>query len=293
MKCEECLAVIDEYMEGELGDAGAARLSAHVAACATCGSRYERLLREQRMYAQYLLDVEATPALWMKLQAGIEEVKAERASSLRSRLRSRFASPFGAPRLSLALASVLAVIAVGVTVGVLRYIDSRETGRRGEISQKSESTSTPATSGGAYTTADGEHAKPEGGSTPADKRLLASARGGAKRGNLRSALTRTVSGANLRPEAPRDESSMDAVVRRVEGHYLAAIAALSRDFSRRRGQLDPGAVAQLEQALAELDRTIEETRLARREHPDDPVVVQYMMTAYARKVDALRQLAGS
>ena len=39
-----------------------------------------------------------------------------------------------------------------------------------------------------------------------------------------------------------------------------------------------------------LDRTIADTRKAVRQHPDDPVAVQYMLTAYAKKVDVLREM---
>ena len=55
--------------------------------------------------------------------------------------------------------------------------------------------------------------------------------------------------------------------------------------------MDPLTLAKLDQAIAAINRTIAGTRKAVREHPDDPVAVQYMLTAYARKVDVLREMA--
>ena len=80
-------------------------------------------------------------------------------------------------------------------------------------------------------------------------------------------------------------------MREAEQKYLAAISILSRDVNRRRSRLDPETVARFEQTLAAVDRTIAGTRRAVREHPDDPVAVQYMLTAYAKKIDVLREMA--
>jgi hypothetical protein len=82
----------------------------------------------------------------------------------------------------------------------------------------------------------------------------------------------------------------DELVREAEQKYLAAIGILARDAHRRRSQFDQAELAQFDQALAAVDRTIAGTRRAVREHPTDPVAVQYMLAAYAKKVDVLRQM---
>jgi phage gp29-like protein len=83
----------------------------------------------------------------------------------------------------------------------------------------------------------------------------------------------------------------ERLIREAERKYLAAIAALSRDVRRRRPQVDSETMARFERSLAVVDRAIAETRAAARRHPRDPEVVQYMMTAYAKKVDLLREVA--
>ena len=65
---------------------------------------------------------------------------------------------------------------------------------------------------------------------------------------------------------------------------------LSRDAGKRRYTTDPHQLIQFDQALATVDRTIAGTRRAVREHPTGPVAVQYMLAAYAKKVDVLRQM---
>lgn len=294
MRCEECLAAIDEYVEGELSEAAAARVSAHVAACAPCRGCYEGLLREHRVYTQYLLDVEATPALWAGLRSGIEEVKAASVSGPWGRLREWFAAPFSAPRLSPAVVAALALITIGITVSVVRYMNPREATRQDSISQKSISADIPAPSSASGSSANELHNDPGSRADSADNIRSDSGGSNIKRGNLTSdAVRRSQKSVNLKPEISRREPVTDEVVRRTERQYLDAIAVLSRDFDRRRIQLDSNVVTQLENALAKLDRTIVDTRRAVREHPRDPVIIQYMMTAYAKKVDVLRQLTSS
>jgi hypothetical protein len=81
------------------------------------------------------------------------------------------------------------------------------------------------------------------------------------------------------------------LVREAEQKYLAAISMLSRSAARKRSQMDPVTLEKLDQAIVAINRTIAGTRKAVREHPDDPIAVQYMLTAYARKVDVLREMA--
>jgi hypothetical protein len=82
----------------------------------------------------------------------------------------------------------------------------------------------------------------------------------------------------------------DRLVREAEQKYLAAIAMLSRNVERRRSYLDAATLARLDHALASIDRTIADTRKAVRRHPDDPLAAQYMLTAYAKKIDVLREM---
>jgi D-ribose pyranose/furanose isomerase RbsD len=90
-----------------------------------------------------------------------------------------------------------------------------------------------------------------------------------------------------------NQPTTEEVIEKAERQYEAAIAVLSSDIKRRRMQLSPNLISQLEQSLPEIDRTIHETRRAVREQPNDAVAVQYMTSAYSKKIELLRAVAGN
>ena len=243
-----------------------------------------------------------------------------RARRLRPHLQPEFwlaalrRSTFAAPRFSPTLTAALILIAVALTAGVMRYIDSRgratnqtarltprpEDGAAAPTSPSApsalpqavdkeqvakleseavESSGSPAVGGGE--TAVGRVESPDAGASETKgKRRSVSASGGESVRHL--APTRRALSPKLTP---------DMLVREAEQKYLAAIAILARDVRRNRSRLDASAAAQFEQTLATIDRTIIGTRRAVRQHPGDPVAVNYMLTAYAKKVEVLREMA--
>jgi hypothetical protein len=49
-------------------------------------------------------------------------------------------------------------------------------------------------------------------------------------------------------------------------------------------------LARFDASLAEIDRTIKETRQVVRQNPEDPIALQYLLAAYSKKVDVLREM---
>jgi hypothetical protein len=128
MKCEDCLALIEEYFDGELYGPAAERVSAHLAACAECADALEALSAEQAVYLSYERDLEVTPALWERVRAEVarlepaaETVPAPNARPAHGRLRAKAAAVIAALTLRPAYASSLALLVIGVTVGGLWY----------------------------------------------------------------------------------------------------------------------------------------------------------------------------
>jgi type VI protein secretion system component VasF len=97
---------------------------------------------------------------------------------------------------------------------------------------------------------------------------------------------------NSRPSTSGRTPTSDELVREAEQKYVEAIAMLSRDVTRRRSRLDAETAARFERTLAAVNRTIADTRRAVRQHPGDPLAAKYMLTAYAKKVDVLREIIG-
>ncbi len=128
MRCDECLAVIEDYTYGELDEQTADHVAAHTAACAACACACEALSREQAIYSLYERDIEVTPALWNIVRARINEEKIAPRPGPLSRLRESLIAAgaiFALPRLTPALAAVLALFVIGITAGVVKYRSQR------------------------------------------------------------------------------------------------------------------------------------------------------------------------
>jgi len=287
MNCEVCQPILEEYFDGELNTRHAAEVRAHLAGCRACAAILAELRQEQELFARYERNLEVTPALW----AGIEaRIKAEKATTLavpptpgwRDRLKGFFAMPHISP----AFAAALVVLAIGVTVAVMSYLQSHSTGNPSSIAKdsnqpgignKNEAAPTvPQT--GSKEPGHELAVQPNTEARPDEGRPIVKAPKPAPQKQL----------AVNKPQAPPDPMKL---VREAEQKYQAAIAILSQDVSRRRSQIDPAVLARFDSALADIDRTIQETRQIVRRNPDDPVALQYLLGAYAKKVDTLRAMS--
>jgi hypothetical protein len=277
MKCETCQPLIESYFDGELDEPESSCVAGHLVACATCARAYRRLEREQDFYLRHENDVEVSPAFWSNVLARTAQESAARSQwnflPLRARLTQLFGK-FRALRLSPLATTAIVLLTVVVTAGVMKQLYLREKAVTNDAQHlaSGEPMASPATSQVdkatqpllVKRTIDESHRK-------SAARVLA--------------VKHKPTGVLRRPTA-------DELVYEAEQKYLAAIAMLSRDANRRRSQLDAEALAQFDQALAAIDRTIAGTRRVAHARTDDPVAVQYMLAAYARKVDVLRQIVG-
>ena len=278
MKCEDYRTLIEDYVDGALDQKSSARVNAHTAACVECASFLREMSREQEVYARYQRDVEITPLLWTSIENRIKQERAAQPKGSISSLREFLAGAFAAPRLSPAFAAALVIVAIGTTVLVMSRLTSNgprqiaisnnnapanahdESNRNGGLPSPAPNPPEPgrdAVAGG------------QGVSTPDTVKAAPAA-------NPRNRLAAALTPAQL--------------VRDAEQKYLTAIAMLSRDVNRRRSQLDPMMLARFDASLSEIDRTIKETRRVVRENPEDPIALQYLLAAYSKKVDVLREM---
>lgn len=270
MKCEEFLSMIEEYFDGEMDEKNSRLVAAHIAACGACALEYDRLGREQELYTSYEREVDVTPALWAGVQARIREERADQTGSVRQWLTGFFS----APRLSLVATAALVVIAVGATIGVMSYLSSRNQSGGVSIGDQTARNNPPSNSN---TQGGTDNQKPDDVTPPAPEN------GGTQ---PPAVLTKPPARAGAKAKPTPEQ-----LVREAEQKYVAAIALLSKEVNQRRTELDPSVLAQFDSALAAIDRTIEDTRRAVRQSPNDPIALQYMLAAYAKKVDVLREMA--
>lgn len=139
MRCEDCLAVVEEYFDGELERRQSEQVSAHMAACGDCSEALDALASEQELYLRYDRDLEVTPALWQNVRAGVarlEEVeKAAKPLPPLTRLRARLASTFDAFAPRAAFAPALALVLLSVALGALWLARTRGTNPAPEVAQ--------------------------------------------------------------------------------------------------------------------------------------------------------------
>ncbi len=300
MRCEEFQPLVEDYFDGELDERTSELVAQHASACTSCASVYRKLEGEQELYLRYECDAQPAPDFWDNVMARTVEESTARSSRPLNVLRGWLSGALGnftAPRFSPSLTALIVVIAIGITVGVMRFVNSPEkTTTPVSLSQNEgvpvrvssplpDETSKPATPPKEDKT--GKQGSERGGNEQPqlvkndvgkkDRVALAASRGNAGRNNLR-------------PSTSGRKPTSDELVREAEQKYVEAIAMLSRDVNRRRSRLDAETAARFERTLAAVNRTIADTRRAARKHPGDPVATQYMLTAYARKVDVLREM---
>ena len=75
----------------------------------------------------------------------------------------------------------------------------------------------------------------------------------------------------------------------VANEYESPVAELQAELDRRRDEMSPETVAEIERNLEIVDRAIEAAMAAFDESPGDPVLPQMLQNAYGRKVELLEQ----
>ena len=278
MKCAECQSLVQEYFDGELDQPTARVMLVHLEECSSCGALLEQLTSEHRTYERYDRELEVSPALWVKTQAQLagESDRQVLTPSIRSQIE------FGrllSLRFSVAASAGLVALAVIVTVAVMKYLNTPETPP--QIAVSSQPPPMPKRTSGETEVIEPvkiKEAVDRGKGSDIKKSMVAGP--GAELAGSRSSGTKTA----------REPESPEQLVREAEKKYLSAIALLTRDSQQRQSQFDPETRGKLDEALAAIDRTILSTRKAVQRNPNDPLAVQYMLAAYGKKVDVLKEM---
>ena len=263
MKCEECLRLLHLYLDRELTRDARFDVSEHLMSCENCQATYQSLEEENAFFLENSPAIDPSPAFWSRVSQETHGLSKSSPSTSRLNPFETFVRWLGSMRIGPVLTASIVVCSIALTTLVSHLIN-----------QKRQANPSPVAS--------------QGETTPP---ALATTVSPTSAGSLKSPTPQR------KPEARRSPHSMvtrnasaDELVRDAERKYLEAIAMLSRDANRKRSRTDPEQLIQFDHALAAVDRTIAGTRRAVREHPRDPVAVQYMLTAYAKKVDVLRQM---
>jgi hypothetical protein len=298
MNCQECEKFLEEYLDGELDARAGSLVASHLAACESCAHAYDALVSEASLYASYERGVEASPRLWDGVEARIRAEQTGGEVGLLQRVSAWLAPLLTVPRFSPALTAALLLVAVVLTVGVMKLTGAREKShdeiaRNDDLKINRNPSPAPTTAQPAAMTQPGvvetpnatPSSSPVSKPSPENRKNPANER---KRTNELNGGARVLTANNTTQSR---EQTPEQLVREAEQRYLAAIQILQRDVATKRTKLDPQTVARFDQSLAAIDRSIAETRRTVAQHASDPVAVQYMLSAYAKKVEVLREMA--
>jgi hypothetical protein len=116
MKCEVCLELLEEYLNGGLPRQEVAQVGEHLIACNDCSASFSELTAEQELFARYDREVEVPPFLWTRIAAHTVAESNGARSSWYKRVMAIFATP---------VASAIVVLLLAIAVGLV-YVISRQ-----------------------------------------------------------------------------------------------------------------------------------------------------------------------
>jgi hypothetical protein len=116
MKCEVCLELLEEYLDGELAAEDREQIDAHLITCSECSESFATLNAEQEMFARYDRELEVPPFLWTRVAA---HTVSESNVTKRTWLSTLFRKP--------SLASAIAVSLIVGLLGVVYLLTKQKT----------------------------------------------------------------------------------------------------------------------------------------------------------------------
>jgi Putative zinc-finger len=120
MKCDDCLNLLEVYLDGEAGERNSEHVQQHLMHCASCTSAFEALTAENEMFARYDRELEISPAIWNGVAAQIA-ADGNGAATSKSSFNEWFAGLFAMPSFKFAMpAAAFALIAMVVGVAYWR-----------------------------------------------------------------------------------------------------------------------------------------------------------------------------
>ena len=302
MNCERCKSELEDFLYGELGEAPAAEVRAHLANCVFCAALRDEIERENEIFGHFYEQTSIEPAAetWEAIRARINSETRERAqidrsawspafrppesSGLKAGLQALFrrarAGAFGrllapATLRQAAFAALLVALSVAATT---IYLNLGDDGSKSVANKGGKETPTPP---------------PPQGLTPTPSPSVDVARDD-KNPNS-GALAPKGAKPLVKPAPPTrqltDQELMNRQIARAEREYQKAIRLLDQAIAKQRDRLDPALIKQYESSLALIDDSINASRRALRERPDDAAAGQFLLAAYAKKLDLMQDIA--
>jgi len=291
MNCERCQNELEDFLYGELSEARGAGVRAHLGNCALCAALRDDIERENEIFTRFYerTSIEPSGEMWEAIRARINAEpqgqarieretgwwKRLRAGALGQRMFERLIAP--ATLRQVAFAALLVALSVAATTIYLKRSDNDAkdfAGARPKVTPTPtpQPITTPAPAPSLSTDIVIDKGK-SNNNTPAPK-------------GARPVINRAASARQL-----TDQELMNQQIARAAREYQKAIRMLDQAIAKQRDSLDPALIKQYESSLALIDGSIAASRRALRERPDDPTAGQFLLAAYAKKLDLMQDIA--
>ena len=126
MKCDDCLNLLEAYLDREANERETEQVKSHLATCANCAHAFEILTAENEIFARYDRELEISSATWNGIAARIALEDRQNAAKSRFSLSEWFAGLFATPSFRFAMPAV-ALVLIAMLVG-LAYWRTRPQG---------------------------------------------------------------------------------------------------------------------------------------------------------------------
>jgi anti-sigma factor RsiW len=289
MNCEHCDNELEDFLYGELGESRAAEMRAHLGNCALCAALRDEIERENEIFEQFYEQTSIEPAAetWEAIRA---RIKGE--SPGRPQIEGNASSPFGTRELSwferlrvrtpvgllapatLRQAAFAALLVLLSVAGTMTYLKLGGDGANNVADRREKDAPAPA---------------PRQDAPPSPSTAAAAAK--PDNGVQTSKGARPQVDHAIPPRRLTDQELVNRQIARAEHEYQKAIRLLDQAIAKQRDRLDPALIKQYESSMALIDDSINASRRALRERPDDPTAGQFLLAAYAKKLDLMQDIA--
>ena len=282
MNCERCKNELEDFLYGELGCDRAAEVRAHLASCAACAAFRDEVERENEIFTQFyeMTSIEPGGEMWEAIRARINtepQPLPERKASWLEKLRAGAFGGLLAPAAlrQAAFAALLIILSVAATTIYLKRGQKDGDNLAGQH-DKVTPTLTPS---------------PIAPPTPAPSPLTETPSGVKPNKNTVPKDHPVIKPPAAPPRQLTDQELMNRQIARAEREYQKAIRMVDQAIAKQRDRLDPELIKQYESSLALINDSIAESRRALRQRPDDPIAGQFLLAAYAKKLDLMQDIA--
>jgi Putative zinc-finger len=281
MSCELYRSELEDFLYGELSESRASEIRAHLAGCGACASARDDLERENELLARYYEQTAIDPSaeMWEALR---DRIRAEALPSRRQEdAGGWFAGLAGGPALawlfrpSILRQAAFSLLLIALTVAVTTWVLKR--GKEENITGKQKEAPAPIQSSQpAEQPAEQPDITPL--PVPSPKRSP-------------EVVRRVAPPARRLSDQGLINQQIGQQIARAEREYRNAIRLLDSAIAKRKEVFEPELIKQYESSLALIDSSIAASRRALRERPNDLAAGQFLLAAYARKVELMQDFS--